>query len=85
VIGQIETGHSIEIIGTLKIAEGQRASQIGRHGHGVEALHGEGYRLDEAGGEEEEGRGGGREGKGRKRNKRSSDKNTRVKNKGKES
>jgi hypothetical protein len=40
-IGKIQTGHSIEII-ALEIAEGQRTGQIGRHGHGIEALHGEG-------------------------------------------
>lgn len=66
VIGQIQAGHSIEIIGTLEIAEGQRAGQIGRHGHGVEALHGGGGggREVEMGGVDVEGEKRGRREKG---------------------
>jgi hypothetical protein len=40
-IGKIQARHGIEIV-ALEIAEGQRTGQIGRHGHGIEALHGEG-------------------------------------------
>ena len=42
VIREIQVRHGIEIVGALQIAERERAGQIGRHGHGVEALHGEG-------------------------------------------
>lgn len=42
VIREIQVWHSIEVVGALQIAERKRAGQIGRHGHGIEALHGEG-------------------------------------------
>lgn len=42
VIGEIQAGHGIQVVGSLKIAEGEWTRQIRRHSHGIEALHGEG-------------------------------------------
>lgn len=42
VIGEIQAGHGIQVVGSLKIAEGKWTRQIRRHSHGIEALHGEG-------------------------------------------
>lgn len=40
VVGEIEAGHGVQVVGALEIAEGERARQIRRHSHGIEALHG---------------------------------------------
>lgn len=53
-IGKIEARHGVQIVGALEIAERERARQIRRHGHGVEALHGEGRFQDGHKGEKEE-------------------------------